>query len=351
MENSETKKEGRGYGYWILVSVAFFFFLSTVILGTMLFGGLAFIRAFSLEEEALRDAYIEETVEGSGQKKIALIPVEGIIRSGPPAVVPDEAGLVESFRKRLEKAKEDANVEAILLGIDSPGGGITASDVIYNELVRYKEDKKKKVVACLGDVAASGGYYVAVSADKIVAHPTTVTGSIGVILPLINVSELIERYGIQDKSITSGPFKDIGSPLKPMTTEEEAVLRGIVEEMYTRFITVVSKGRNIQLEEVRKLADGRIYTAQQAQALGLIDQTGYLSDAIKLTKELAGLKEAKVVRYKKKWGIVDLLNIKTNVPSISLSLDNVAPDVPRLMYLWPGFHARGSVLSPLSRGD
>lgn len=338
MDNPEVKKEGKGYGYWILASVAFIFFVSTIILATVLFGGFAFIRAFSLEEEALKDTYIEETIEGVGEKKIVLIPVEGVIRSGPSALVPDEAGLVESFKKRLEKAREDANVEAILLRIDSPGGGITASDIIYNELIRYKEEKKKKVVACLGDVAASGAYYVAMASDKIVAHPTTVTGSIGVILPLINVSGLIERYGIEDKSITSGPFKDIGSPLKPMSTEEEAVLRGIVEEMYTRFITIVSKGRNIQLGEVRKLADGRIYTAQQAQALGLIDQTGYLSDAIKLTKELAGLKEAKVVKYKKKWGIKDLLSLKTNIPSINLNMDSVMPDVPRLMYLWPGFH-------------
>lgn len=358
MGNPEVRKgggtagdKGRGYGYWILASVAFFFFLSTVILATVLLGGLAFMRAFSLEDESLKEAYIEETVEGSGEKKIVVIPIEGIIRSGPSAFVPDEAGLVESFKKRLEKAGEDAHVEAILLRIDSPGGGITASDVIYNELIKYKEEKKKKVVTCLEDVAASGAYYIAVASDKIVAHPTTITGSIGVILPLINVSELIKRYGIEDKSIASGPFKEIGSPLKPMSPEEEAVLKGIVEEMYTRFITVVSKGRNIQLEDVRKLADGRIYTAQQAQALGLIDQTGYLSDAVKLTKELVGLKEAKVIRYKKKWGIKDLLSLKTNVPSITLiggglTNDNSAsPDVSRLMYLWPGFHAAGVPLN------
>lgn len=351
MDNPEVKREGRGYGYWVLASVAFFFFLSTIILATVLFGGLAFMRAFSLEDESLKDAYTEETVEGSGEKKIAVIPIEGIIRSGPSTFAPDEAGLVESFKKRLEKAGGDAHVEAILLRIDSPGGGITASDVIYNELIKYKEEKKKKVVACLEDVAASGAYYVAVASDKIVAHPTTITGSIGVILPLINVSELIKRYGIEDKSITSGPFKEIGSPLKPMSPEEEAVLKGIVEEMYTRFITVVSKGRNIQLEDVRGLADGRIYTAQQAQALGLIDQTGYLSDAVKLTKELAGLKEAKVIRYKKKWGIKDLLSFKTNVPSITLigggpaNDNNAFHDVSRLMYLWPGFYNIGGPLN------
>lgn len=344
MDNPETKKEGRGYGYWVLASVAFFFFVSTVILATVLFGGLAFMRAFSLEEEALKDVYTEETIEGSGEKKIAVIPVEGIIRSDPTSFIPDEAGLVESFKKRLAKAREDANVEAVLLRIDSPGGGITASDVIYNELIKYKEEKKKKVVACLGDVAASGAYYVAVTADKIVAHPTTVTGSIGVILPLINISELIKRYGIEDKSIASGPFKEIGSPLKPMSPEEEAVLRGIVDEMYARFISVVSKGRNIELEDVRKLADGRIYTAQQAQELHLIDQTGYLSDAIKLTKELAGLKEATVIGYKKKWGIKDLLSLSTSRPSISLDISSVAPDIPRLMYLWPGFCNMGGPL-------
>ncbi|HHT9121210.1 MAG TPA: signal peptide peptidase SppA [Candidatus Hypogeohydataceae bacterium YC41] len=341
MEHSEVKKEGRGYGYWILAILSSFFFLSTIILAALLFGGLAFMRAFSLEEEALKESYIEEVIEGTGQKKIAVIPIEGIIRSGPSSFVPDEAGLVENFKKRLENASNDAHVEAILLRIDSPGGGITASDIIYNELIKYKEEKRKKVVACMEDVAASGAYYVAVTADKIVAHPTTVTGSIGVIMPLINISELVKRYGIEDKSITSGPFKEIGNPLKPMSPEEEAVLRSIVEEMYNRFIIVVSKGRNIQLEDVRKLADGRIYTAQQALSLGLVDQIGYLSDAIKLTKEMAGLKEAKVIRYKKKWGIKDLLGLRANRPSITI--ESFAQDVPRLMYLWPGFHAiRGS---------
>src|SRR3990167_1739397 len=125
MDNPEVKREGRGYGYWVLASVAFFFFLSTIILATVLFGGLAFMRAFSLEDESLKDVYIEETVEGSGEKKIAVIPIEGIIRSGPSALGTDEAGLVEGFKKRLEKAGEDAHVEAILLRIDSPGGGIT----------------------------------------------------------------------------------------------------------------------------------------------------------------------------------------------------------------------------------
>jgi protease-4 len=342
----EVKKEGRGLGYWVLFSLAFFFFLSTVILATILFGGLAFMRAFSLEEEILKEAYIEEVLEGTGEKKIAVIPIEGIIRSGPPSLIPDEAGLVESFKKMLAKAKGDSHVEAVILRIDSPGGGITASDIIYNELLKYKEEKKK-VVACMEDVAASGAYYVAVAADKIVAHPTTVTGSIGVIMPLINISELIKRYGIEDKSISSGPFKEIGSPFKPMTPEEEAVLRGIVDEMYNRFVTVVSKGRNIELEEVRKLADGRIYTSNQAQNLGLIDQIGYLSDAIKLTRELAGLKEAKVIRYKRRWGLKDVLGVK----GPSITFETLTQDVPRLMYLWPGFMpAKGYFYVPFFNG-
>ncbi len=338
MDNPEVKREGKRYGYWVLASIAFLFFISTVVLATLLFGGVVFVRLFSLEKE-LHDGYIEETLEGRGEAKIVMIPLEGVITSMHTGIVSGEVGQLEGFKKRLDRTKKDANVQAILLRIDSPGGEITACDIIYNEIIKYKKEKGKKVVACMEDFAASGGYYIAAAADKIVAHPTTVTGSIGVILPLINISGLVERYGIEDKSISSGQLKGMGSPLKPMSEEEEAVFKSIVDVMFDRFITVVADGRNMPADDVRRLADGRIYVAEQAKSLGLVDQVGYLSDAIKLTKELAGLKEAKVIGYKKKWGLKDLLSIQTQRPS----LESVLPEIPRLMYLWPGFSSIGPV--------
>lgn len=338
MDNPQGSKEGRGIGFWVLTFIAFFFFLSSVILTLTLIGSFAAWRVLVPGDRTLKEEYLEETVEGSGEKKIVLIPIQGIIRSESMAFLPDESAVVEVFKKQLEHIKKDARVEALLLRIDSPGGGITASDIIYNEIIKYKEETKKKVVACMGDVAASGGYYISVGADKIVAHPTTVTGSIGVIMPLINVSGLIQRYGIEDKSITSGAMKDIGSPTRPMRPEEEAVLKEIIQEMYNRFVAVISRGRNMDIEDVKRLADGRIYTAQQAQEKGLVDQVGYISDAIKLTKELAGLKEARVIKYRKRWQLSDLFKVVEGrlLPNAS-PLGWPSMDFPKLMYLWPGF--------------
>ncbi len=340
MDNQQSQKSGRGIGFWASASVAVFFFLCTFFLIIMMLSSLTAWKSLVTGEQALDGDYVEELIEGSGDKKIVLVTIEGIITTSPTALHPGESGTVEGFKKQLEYIKKDDQVAAILLQIESPGGGITASDIIYNEILRYREDSKNKVVVLMGDVAASGGYYIAVAADKIIAHPTTITGSIGVIMPLINVSELISKYGIEDKSITSGDMKDLGSPTRPMRPEEKAVLEGIIQEMYERFVSVIATGRNMPVDEVKKLADGRIYTAQQALDGGLVDQLGYFSDAIAQAKELAGLDEARVVRYKKKWGLEDLFKIAQGItpPGVRRFLEWPVMDSPRLMYLWlPGF--------------
>ncbi|MFQ5956422.1 MAG: signal peptide peptidase SppA [Candidatus Brocadiales bacterium] len=340
MDNQEAKKESKGIGFWAAAAVAIFFFLSTLFLVAMLIGSFTAWRSLITGEKALEDEFIEEVVEGSGDKKIVLVPIEGIIRTAQTVLLPDETGIAENFKKQLEHIKKDDQVEAILLQIESPGGGITASDMIYNEILRYKEEKNKKVVVLMGDVAASGAYYISVTADKIVAHPTTITGSIGVILPLINISELIHRYGIEDRSITSGDMKDLGSPTRPMRPEEKAILEGIIQEMHKRFVSVIASGRDMPVEEVARLADGRIYTAQQALDNGLVDQLGYLCDAIASAKELAELDEALVIKYKRKWHLGDLLKVAQGIssPGAYRLLEWPRMELPRLMYLWlPGF--------------
>ena len=155
-----------------------------------------------------------------------------------------------------------------------------------------------KVVACIMDLGASGGYYVAVSADRIVAHPTTVTGSIGVIMLNLSVEGLLQKIGVKDTSIKTGEHKDMGSPLKTMTEEERKIFQGILDNMYERFLSVIAENRkNLTQEKLRSLADGRIYTAQQALEYGLIDQIGYLDEAITLAKQEVGLTTARVVVY------------------------------------------------------
>ncbi len=192
------------------------------------------------------------------------------------------------------------------------------------------------------DVAASGAYYISAAADKIISHPTTITGSIGVIMPLINIANLVEKYGIEDNSIKSGDMKSIGSPLKKMSDDERKVLYDIVDEMYTRFLDIIAVGRNMEIEDVRKLADGRIYTGKQALDNGLVDQLGYIDDAITLAKEITGLKEAKIIKYKRMFNLAEifagsidnLFGNRTIKFSIYASADD---DFPRFMYLWAGY--------------
>ena len=322
-------------------------FLCSVLLFTLFVGSLLLHKAVGTGATAAEETPINEiVVEGSGVDKV-IISIKGILSSeSAECLLMEKPSIVEVVKQHLEHARKDAHVKAILLEIDSPGGGITASDIIYNNVIKFKTDTKKKVVVYMQDVAASGGYYIASAADAIVAHPTTITGSIGVIMPLINVAGLINRYGIVDNSITSGDMKGIGSPLKQMTPEETAILKSIIDEMYMQFVTVVSAGRNMDVEAVKKIADGRIYTGKQALEKGLIDQLGYLEDAIDVTKKMAGLTTASIVRYERPYGLADLLGIMSGIlarkSTIKLDIpqfheqDNTKP-----MYLWTG-HSIGN---------
>jgi protease IV len=232
--------------------------------------------------------------------KIALIDVEGLIvnaRTG--GLMSSGDNPVSLFRERLDAAAEDKKVKAVVLRINSPGGGVTASDIMYRDLIHFREETHKPVVACMMDVAASGGYYLAMGCDRVYAHPTTVTGSIGVIMSLYNAHGLAKMIGVSSEPIKSGPNKDIGNPARPMTLEERAILQGMVNGFYDQFVEVVSRARkeHIPTERVRELADGRVYTGVEAKKLGLVDEVGYLEDALKCALDLACLKDANVIAY------------------------------------------------------
>lgn len=190
---------------------------------------------------------------------------------------------------RLKKIRKDPNVKAIVLRINSPGGSVAAVQEIYQEVEKIKK-QGKKVVVSMGDVAASGGYYVASIADKIVANPGTITGSIGVIAQLGNVEELFKKIGVKIEVIKSGKHKDIGSASRPMTQQERKILQDLINSAYEQFLQAIVKGRNMPYEEIKKLADGSIYTGQQAKENGLIDELGNLEEAINLAGRLAGIK-------------------------------------------------------------
>jgi len=285
----------------------------------------------------------EETVEGKGTSKILLLDLSGVLSEDLPSfslgAPPPRVPLLARVREELQKAEKDDRVRALIVRINSPGGTITASDVLYHELLAFKERRKVPVIAAIMDVGASGGYYAALAADTIVANPTTVTGSIGVVMVTVNAQGLLEKIGVAPLAIKSGPMKDAGSPLRSLTEPERAVFQSIIDEMYGRFVGLIVKARKLPEDRVRAAADGRVYTAEQALRLGLVDRIGYLEDVVTLAKERAGLTEARVVMYHRPKEYRANIYSATPAPSTAEStLAQFAAALggggPRFLYLW-----------------
>jgi len=221
--------------------------------------------------------------------KVAVVYVEGIIMGGRgQAGILNEQGGTDNVIKQLHEARDNKAVKAIVLRINSPGGSAPASQELGEEIKKLRATGKI-VVASMGDIAASGGYLIAEVSDKIYANPATLTGSIGVYIPYSNWEELYKKIGIQQEKIKSGPHKDILSPARALTVEERAMIQIMVDDLYQQFVEVVSEGRHMNEDQVRKLADGRVYTGHQAKDLGLIDEYGNLYDAIDGAAALAGM--------------------------------------------------------------
>ena len=271
-------------------------FFAPIIL-SLFMGGCAFVNVPLISPLQPLE---EKIVDGEGDAKILLLDVTGTISEEKRRVpgVFEKVSMIDEFREALKKAESDKKIAALIIRINSPGGTVTASDILHHEILRYKKKTGKRVVACLMDVAASGGYYVAVAADEVVAHPTTITGSIGVIAVKFNVQELFNKIGVGQETIKSGDKKDILSPFRPSTPEEKQILQQIIDQLYGRFVDVVASGRKgIDRPEVVRLADGRIYTARQALENKLVDRVGYLDDAIEGVKSSLQLSKASVVVY------------------------------------------------------
>lgn len=231
------------------------------------------------------------------KSKIALVRIEGPIMDSKNAV--DE----------IKEYSKDASIRAILLRIDSPGGAVAPSQEIYSEV--KKAAAKKAVVVSMGSVAASGGYYIACPATKIVANPGTLTGSIGVIMEIPNIEGLMNKIGVKTEVIKSGKNKDIGSMFRAMKPEEKELLQGVMDNVHEQFIRAVAEGRKINIDEVRKIADGRIFTGEQAKETGLVNDLGTLEDATKIAATLAGIKEEpEVVIKKDRFSVFDILRNK-----------------------------------------
>lgn len=227
--------------------------------------------------------------------KVAQIDLTGVISSTPTSMF-GSAAMLDDFAAMLAKAERDPQVKAVLIRINSPGGSVAASETLATMIESFKERTGKPVVASMAEVAASGGYYTAITADHIVAQPSTITGSIGVIVPTLNVSSGLAKLGIKSRSITSGPNKDMANPLQPADESHYAILQSIVDEFYTDFRTRVLEART-GIEDPDEVLDGKVYTGTTAHALGLVDELGGVPEAFEAAKQLAGLQSAVLVKY------------------------------------------------------
>jgi len=279
----------------------------------------------------------ELTISGElGDPKVAVIPVYGVLVRDAGTWDEDPVLLL---RAMLRAARDDKNVKGVILSVDSGGGGITTCDLMRKEIIDYRQETNNPVVTLMEDVAASGAYYVACGTDHVLAHPTTITGSIGVMFPLFDASGLLDKVGVRDRTVKTGEFKNIGSPFAEKTEEqwqrEKDLLANIVQQMHERFVQIVAEGRDLDVETVRSLADGRIYTSQEALDNGLIDGIGYHDDAVEKVKLLAGLADAHVMAYQRVPSVLELL-LGLGGREVKVRLDGAMPtasgELP--MYLW-----------------
>lgn len=286
----------------------------------------------------------EAVVQGRQGPKLLLVDIDGEITSADASGVlgwMKSEGTVSRVRDQLALAKENNDIAAILLRIDSPGGSPSASDAVYRQIVDFKKQSGIPVLAQLMGTGTSGAYLIAMAADEVVATRTTITGSIGVILLGINFAGLMEKVGVENQTITSGPFKDAGSMLRPVTGPERAQLQSVVDDLYDQFLLVVDQGRpKLSAERIRELADGRIYSAQQAMEAGLVDRIDSLDGSVEKLRVQLGAESVRVVSYSRERRLPRNIYSRTAAPeSVELSADPLAKVWPRpgFYYLWwPG---------------
>jgi protease-4 len=255
----------------------------------------------------------------SHSEKIAVINIENVISHSSDVV------------RQIKKYADDNSIKAIVLRIDSPGGSVAPAQEIYNEILKVRKNSGKKVITSMGNISASGGYYIACASDKIVANPGTLTGSIGVIMAFSNIEELMGKIGLKSEVIKSGKYKDIGSPTRKFTAEDRRILQDLIDDVHDQFVNVVSKGRNLDIQKVKELSDGRIFTGRQALKEGLVDKLGSFEDTIEMVAKMVNIQgKPKIVSEKKETNIFFKLleeKVFSYFPSQSQLL-------PGLQFLW-----------------
>lgn len=318
----------------ILLLAGFFIFF---------FSGCAFV---SIPIHTTAQPLQENVLEGEGKTKILVMDVAGFIsemEKSRDSLFAEEVPLLARIKEELQKAEKDRTVSGLIIRMNSPGGTVTASDIIYHEILAFKKRTNIRVTACITGLGTSGAYYIASAADEIMANPTTVTGSIGVIAMRFDVHDLLHKIGVGTETVKSGDKKDLWSPFRPSTPQETEIMQRIINHLYNRFVDVVAAGRKDVLSraEILKLADGRIYTADQALEAKLIDRIGYMEDAIAGMKKSLNVPDASVVGYYRPGKFRGTIYSGTPLPSpqvfnlININGDSLSllPEV-RFLYLW-----------------
>jgi protease-4 len=268
------------------------------LVATLLLSGCAFVKVpLTSPVQGVK----EQVVEGEGRAKLVMVDISGLISTGQIGFdrFSKEPPMIPRLKEELRTAMADPDVVGLLVRIDSGGGSVTASDILYHELKRFGEEKQVPVVACIMDKALSGGYYAALAADAIVAHPTSMVGGVGVITFKFNIAGLLDKWGIEEETVKSGDLKDFWSPLRPGNPEEIALMQGITDRLQQRFMDLVEENRDLKSCTLKQLARGGIFDASGARGLKIIDEIGYLEDAIALLRQLAGVDKARVIIYRR----------------------------------------------------
>lgn len=305
-----------------------------LVTAAILFLGMVYLsgRLGGAGRPATPGPWDEALVEGEGRDKVAVVNIEGEITDTGDL---SRAAVASQIVSQLRQAKDDDAVKAVILRLNTPGGSVVASDEIHAAVEELVEEGTP-VVASMSEVAASGGYYVASATDRIVANPSTFTGSIGVILVLVNLEEAAGNLGIEPIIIKSGRLKDLGSPFSELTEEERDILQSLIDGAYDRFVDVVAQGRDLSRADVREVADGRPLSGEQARDAGLVDVLGGFDRAVEEARALAGIEEARVVEYRQPFSLADLFS--PAFPSIVGPVEDVERSVgvtgPVLKYLY-----------------
>jgi protease-4 len=305
---------------------------AVALLGASLLSGCATIKLGPSYDEPLKEQVVAKVDDSDG--KVLMIPVEGTISNEPSRGFLDSSpGLLDKVMMQLRRAEKDDDIKAVLLKVNSPGGGVTTSDIFYHELKSFKKRTGKTLYVQMMDVGASGAYYLSLASDHIQVHPTSLTGSVGVITILPNVVGLSDKIGVEVKTYKTGSNKDTGSPFRRMTPEDDAYLQGLIDEMANRFYGLVKTERGLTDQQMAAIKTAKVYLGKDAVKAGLVDSVGYLSGASKQACQMAGAKRCDLVTYR-----FDN-NVNANTYSPNMMTNGAAPEMSLI---------RSNLLTPLT---